>query len=404
MFAEKIAACCAGSSNISPPPNAMPGSGCPGRRRVAIAAADDRFDEILAARFGRRPRGRGACVVSGAGIVFTMKLSGKMSFVRRHRVLDRRDGSEVHDDRREILVGEVPESHVGHDREQRAAVLVHALLNRARDLVVGPVADAGLGIRRDVRRDHVAELRASAVPGPALSCPPPSACRVGQIVLGVAMETAGLRFDDVLAALEAGRRDLEFAARHGPGLRAQDHLPADFRDDSDHRHQDQCQHAEKDVRARTFMSYPPPERRRTPPRRALPSDDPRGDPDDNPTLPQVLGSAFAAACWSSWRLRAPALAQRGSPRPMDEVVQARAGRQLRNPQHERPHGDPHRRFGRRRCRRGPHPSALAAMKAREKRCAAWKSAETVSPDHVLLDSTGGGMSCKSTSPRRWTSS
>ena len=60
------------------------------------------------------------------------------------------------------------------------------------------------------------------------------------------METAGLRFGDVLAALQAGRRDLEFPARHGPGLRPEDHLPADFRDDSEHRHQKQCQHAEND--------------------------------------------------------------------------------------------------------------------------------------------------------------
>jgi hypothetical protein len=83
----------------------------------------------------------------------------KPQLVRHHRIAHRRNGVEIGADRERVLARYLGRVGVGHRRIEMDAVASGALGQRIDDLVVGPRADAGLGVGGDVRREQRAERR-----------------------------------------------------------------------------------------------------------------------------------------------------------------------------------------------------------------------------------------------------
>src|ERR1039457_1681981 len=82
----------------------------------------------------------------------------------------------------------MPEIGVRHDRKQRAAVLVDTFLNRARDFVVGPCADASLWIGRNVRRVERAQFGNRHLPARTLHAWRRRILGVFEVVITVAVK------------------------------------------------------------------------------------------------------------------------------------------------------------------------------------------------------------------------
>ena len=72
--------------------------------------------------------------------------------VRRDRALDRLDRAQERDQGLRIGIGHATVVHVRHDRVEAGAVGPHALADGRDDLLVGPAADPGALVLRDVRR------------------------------------------------------------------------------------------------------------------------------------------------------------------------------------------------------------------------------------------------------------
>src|SRR5262245_13804369 len=82
--------------------------------------------------------------------------------------LQRRQRAHPGDERVEIRLGELAEVDVArHRRLEGAAVASDPLRERALDLVVAPLADAGGGMRRDVRRARRAPRVLEFISSPA---------------------------------------------------------------------------------------------------------------------------------------------------------------------------------------------------------------------------------------------
>ncbi len=72
---------------------------------------------------------------------------------------DRLDRVEIGADRDDVVVRHLRIRRVRHRGIKPRAVGPHAVAHRVVELLVGPRSDAGLGVRRDVRRGDVAERR-----------------------------------------------------------------------------------------------------------------------------------------------------------------------------------------------------------------------------------------------------
>src|SRR5215471_408930 len=70
----------------------------------------------------------------------------------RQRVPHGAKRPKVDDYRREIFIRHLLESHVGHQREESAAIVTDAFTDRLGKLLVGPGASSGLNIRSQVGR------------------------------------------------------------------------------------------------------------------------------------------------------------------------------------------------------------------------------------------------------------
>ena len=79
--------------------------------------------------------------------------------VRDHLVLHRRDGLEVGADRQHVGARHLGVGGVRHGGIKPRAIGTNSPANGVVELVIGPRADAGVAIRRDVGRDDVAERR-----------------------------------------------------------------------------------------------------------------------------------------------------------------------------------------------------------------------------------------------------
>ena len=83
-------------------------------------------------------------------------LHGKDELCLWNRLTHGRQRPQVHDDRREVFIGQITEVFVRHERKQRAAVVADAFANGPRELVVGPVSRSRFLVGCDVRRIHLA--------------------------------------------------------------------------------------------------------------------------------------------------------------------------------------------------------------------------------------------------------
>ena len=79
-----------------------------------------------------------------AGLAFPWNLAG------RHGMTHGRQAAEEDDDRGNVLVRHVAQMTVRHHRQQSVPVVADTFTNSPRELVVGPVANAGFRIGREI--------------------------------------------------------------------------------------------------------------------------------------------------------------------------------------------------------------------------------------------------------------
>src|SRR2546425_2054482 len=187
---------------------------------MALAAVTDGADQILAARrAGGRYRRRWRLPRR------ERREPGRQEHALEHRhgdllrligPLHRRQGAQKRDERLEILRPHPVEYRVRVHRDQAFAVRPATQTDRGDELLVGPAADAGLAVGRDVGRVHRPE-RAVVFPPARID---------GLLRDGVATAAPG-RAEDVLAPRDLGGGGRLRGRNLGEQSRAQYHKSED---------------------------------------------------------------------------------------------------------------------------------------------------------------------------------